>query len=94
MAATIEGSAFLKDFRAGVPALTRGCVLMDHPSELAEMASRCGAYDSSGRNRFFGELAGRPVCGCHNHAGDPMPETSWAYRFAKRHCFFGFGAYG
>jgi len=94
VAATIEGSAFLKDFRAGVPALTRGCVLMDHPSELAEMASRCGAYDSSGRNRFFGELAGRPVCGCHNHAGDPMPETSWAYRFAKRHCFFGFGAYG
>ncbi len=94
VAATIEGSAFLKAFRAEVPTLTRGCVLMDHPAELAALAARCGAHDSSGRGSFFAELAGRPVCGCHNHAGPPMPETSWAYRFAKRHCFFGFGAYG
>jgi MoaA/NifB/PqqE/SkfB family radical SAM enzyme len=94
VAGAIEGSPLLKAFRAEVPGLTRGCVLMDHPKELAAMAARCGAYDSSGRSRFFEELAGRPVCGCHNHSGAPMPETSWAYRFAKRHCFFGFGAYG
>lgn len=94
VAQKIEGSAFLKAFREAVPTLTRGCVLMDHPGDLAELAARCGARDSSGRGRFFEELAARPVCGCHNHAGEPMPETSWAYRFAKRHCFFGFGAYG
>lgn len=94
VAEVIEGSALLKEFRTGVPALTRGCVLMDHPSELAELAAQCGARDSSGRGRFFAELADRPVCGCHNHSGEPMPETSWAYRFAKKHCFFGFGAYG
>lgn len=94
VASTIEGSAFLKAFRTEVPALTRGCVLMDHPAELAELADQCGAHDSSGRGRFFAELAGRPVCGCHNHAGEPMPETSWGYRLAKKHCFFGFGAYG
>ncbi|MEI7899317.1 MAG: radical SAM/SPASM domain-containing protein [bacterium] len=94
VAATIENSPFLKEFRSGVPTLTRGCVLMDHPAELAELAAVCGAHDSSGRGRFFEDLADRPVHGCHNHAGDPMPETSWAYRQAKRHCFFGFGAYG
>jgi len=91
---TVTRSPFLAAFRGAAPALTRGCVLMDHPAELAELARRCGAHDSSGRGRFFEELAARPVLGCHNHGGAPMPETSWAYRFAKKHWFFGFGAYG
>ena len=92
--ATIVRSPFLAAFRETVPGVTRGCVLMDHPSELAALAARCGAHDSSGRGRFFEELAARPVLGCHNHGGEPMPETSWTYRFAKKHWFFGFGAYG
>ena len=90
----ISCSPLLKAFRSEVPQMTRGCVLMDHPSELAALARRCGARDSSGRGTFFDELAARPVLGCHNHGGDPMPETSWTYRFAKKHYFFGFGAYG
>ena len=91
---TIVRSPFLAAFRETVPGVTRGCVLMDHPAELAALAARCGAHDSSGRGRFFEELAARPVLGCHNHGGEPMPETSWTYRFAKKHWFFGFGAYG
>jgi MoaA/NifB/PqqE/SkfB family radical SAM enzyme len=91
---TLTRSPFLAAFRETVPGVTRGCVLMDHPAELAALAARCGAHDSSGRGRFFDELAARPVLGCHNHGGEPMPETSWAYRFAKKRCFFGFGAYG
>ena len=91
---TLTRSPFLAAFRETVPGVTRGCVLMDHPAELAALAARCGAHDSSGRGRFFDELAARPVLGCHNHGGAPMPETSWAYRFAKKHWFFGFGAYG
>jgi len=94
VAETIAASPLLAAFRQRVPELTRGCVLMDHPAELAVLAARCGAQDSSGRGRFFDELAARPVLGCHNHGGEPMPETSWAYRFAKKHWFFGFGAYG
>lgn len=94
VAESIGRSAWLSAFRAEVPAWTRGCALMDHPGALAELARRCGARDSSGRGRFFDELAQRPVLGCHNHGGAPMPETSWAYRFAKKHWFFGFGAYG
>ncbi len=94
VAAKIANSPLLSAFRAEVPEWTRGCALMDHPAELAALAARCGARDSSGRSRFFEELAQRPTLGCHNHSGDPMPETSWAYRFAKKHYFFGFGAYG
>jgi len=94
VAQTLAASAFLAAFRSEVPQLTRGCVLMDHPEELAALAHRCGACDSSGRKHFFDELAVRPVLGCHNHGGAPLPETSWAYRFAKKHWFFGFGAYG
>ena len=90
----VTGSPLLAAFRETVPGLTRGCVLMDHPAELAMLAARCGARDSSGRGRFFEELAARPALGCHNHGGAPIPETSWAYRFAKKHWFFGFGAYG
>ena len=90
----VAGSPFLAAFRDTVPGLTRGCVLMDHPAELAALAERCGAHDSSGRGRFFAELAARPVLGCHNHGGEPLPETSWSYRYAKKHLFFGFGAYG
>ncbi len=90
----VTRSAFLAAFRARVPNLTRGCVLMDHPAALAELANHCSAKDSSGRGRFFDELAERPALGCHNHSGVPMPENSWMYRFAKKHWFFGFGAYG
>jgi MoaA/NifB/PqqE/SkfB family radical SAM enzyme len=92
--ARVGGSPLLSAFRSEVPTWTRGCALMDHPAELAALAARCGAHDSSGRGRFFEELRGRPVLGCHNHSGEPMPETSWAYGFAKKHWFFGFGAYG
>jgi MoaA/NifB/PqqE/SkfB family radical SAM enzyme len=94
VAARIAGSPLLAAFRAEVPRLTRGCVLMDHPRELAELAGRCGARDSSGRGTFFRELAERPALRCHDHGGEPLPERAWAYRFAKKHWFFGFGAYG
>ena len=94
VAEALEGSPLLAAFRERVPHLTRGCVLMDHPEEIGRLALRCGATDSSGRGTFFAELAARPVLGCHNHGGEPIPETSWAYRMAKRHAFFGFGAYG
>jgi hypothetical protein len=67
---------------------------MNHPAELVALAAGCGARDSSGRGRIVDELRARPVLGCHNHGGAPMPETSWAYRFAKKHWFFGCGAYG
>lgn len=90
----IEGSEFLRRFRCEVPGVSSGCILMDHPHELGELARSCGAWDSSGRGSFFEELEGRQVLGCHNHSGEPLREPSWVYRLAKRQLFFGFGSYG
>jgi MoaA/NifB/PqqE/SkfB family radical SAM enzyme len=94
VAATIAGSKLLQNFREQIPALTRGCVLMDHPEELAALAHAAGACDSSGRGTFFKELSERAPMGCHNHSGEPIPETTLSYKLAKKYWFFGFGAYG
>lgn len=94
IATTIGRSGLLNAFQTEIPKLTNGCVLMDHPQALAAFAARHGAKDTSGRGRFFDELAQRPVCGCHNHSGEPIPEPTWMYRLAKKTLFFGFGAYG
>jgi MoaA/NifB/PqqE/SkfB family radical SAM enzyme len=90
----VEQSALFRIFQSSVPQLTTGCVLMDHPKEFATMAAQCKAVDSSGRGRFFAELDSRPICTCHNHSGDPMPETTWFYRMMKKTLFLGFGSYG
>ena len=90
---TVEQSTFIRAFQAQVPNWTTGCVLMDHPDALAQLAMACQAQDSSGRHTFFRELSERTVCGCHNHSGSPIPESSWFYRCMKRTLFFGFGSY-
>ncbi|MEI6646370.1 MAG: radical SAM/SPASM domain-containing protein [bacterium] len=94
LVAKVEQSALFDVFQSSVPKLTSGCVLMDHPKEFASMATQCHAVDSSGRNRFYAELASRPTCTCHNHSGDPLPETSYFYRMMKKTLFLGFGSYG
>ncbi len=90
----VEQSLLLTVFQSKVPTLTNGCVLMDHPKDLASMSDHCDAIDSSGRGTFFAELASRPACGCHNHSGSPLPETTWFYRMMKKTLFLGFGSYG
>ncbi|MHC4914932.1 MAG: radical SAM protein [Planctomycetota bacterium] len=91
---TVAGSRFLADFRERATATTRGCLLMEAPEVLRELAASEGARDTSGRDFAGAELAAmKPVPG-HHQPGKEIPEKSWFYRFAKRHWFFGFGAYG
>ena len=52
------------------------------------------ARDSSGRGTAHAELAAMQVRPSHHLPGQEIPESSWAYRFAKKNYFFGFGAYG
>jgi MoaA/NifB/PqqE/SkfB family radical SAM enzyme len=94
LVADVEQSLLLARFQSKIPTLTSGCVLMDHPKDLATLCQSCDAIDSSGRNTFVAELASRPTCGCHNHSGEPMPETTWFYRMMKKTLFLGFGSYG
>ncbi len=89
------GSEFLKRFRSFATGATRGCVLLECPEALCAFASghSPAPHDSSGRGTVLQEWSSmRPVAG--HDLPDCIPETSRAYRFAKRRWFFGFGAYG
>jgi MoaA/NifB/PqqE/SkfB family radical SAM enzyme len=87
-------SEFLAKFRAMCSATTRGCIIMEHPDKLGTFIEQEEAVDSSGRGTLLKELGWMGSCGSHHQPGQEIPEKSRAYRFAKKHWFFGFGAYG
>ena len=90
----IEGSTFLREFRSFAAGQTRGCIFLERPDLLRQFCLEQGARDTTGRGTGFEELAAM-TRGCSQHLpGREIPEKHWAYRFAKRHWFFGFGAYG
>ncbi len=91
---TLCGSKFLAAFRSMASAATRGCILLERPEELRRFVAGHGARDTSGRGTGIDELARMKVCSSHHIPGEEIPERHWLYRFAKRHWFFGFGAYG
>ena len=86
-------SKFLSDFRKTSAAATRGCVLLERPDLVAEVVARHGARDTTGRQRAMQEVLSFPPRASQHSPGNEMPEEHWAYRFAKKHWFFGFGAY-
>jgi len=90
----LENSQFLKELRNQISDCSRGCMLLEDPTKLKQMMEELGAYDSSGRNTAFEELACRSICPGHDLPGKEIPEKSWLYRFNKKYWFFGFGAYG
>jgi len=90
----VTRSAFLGATRALMTATSRGCILLEHPAELAAHLERSGARDTSGRGTGLAELRSLPQCASHHQPGCELPERTFFYRFAKKHWFFGFGAYG
>ncbi len=93
-ASVLRGSEFLARFREMAAARTRGCILLDNPAALRAFMQESGATDSSGRGSGLAELGAMTVLPSHDMAGAEIPERCPAYRFAKKHWFFGFGAYG
>ena len=91
---TITGSAFLADLRKSSAGATRGCIMLEKPELLAEIVHRHGAADASHRGTALAELAAMKPQPSHDMGVNAIPDKHWAYRFAKRHWFFGFGAYG
>lgn len=87
-------SQFLADFRKMCCKTTQGCIIMENPAKLADFIHNEGAVDSSGRGTLPAELSRMCPCAGHHQPGREIPERSWAYRFAKKNWFFGFGAYG
>lgn len=90
---TITESAMLADFRETAASTTRGCVVLERPDLLAQVAERHGSRDTTARGEAFGELAAMEARPSQHDPGNEIPEKHWMYRFAKKHWFFGFGAY-
>ncbi len=89
----IDQSRFLRGFQQFVTERTRGCVILEHPQELARFLRESGATDHSGRDALAEITASRPRSS-HHLPGEEIPEDYWVYRFLKRKLFFGMGGYG
>lgn len=90
---TINESAFLREFQKFVNDRTKGCVILEHPKELARFFEVWNAYDVSGRF-FCEELKASESRSSHHLPGKEIPEDFWFYRLLKKMLFFGMGAYG
>ena len=86
-------SAFLKDFREASAQATRGCVVLERPDIVRELVRKHAATDMTSRQTAFAELGTMTPRPSQHTPGNEVPEEHWAYRLAKRHWFFGFGAY-
>ncbi|MCR5380425.1 MAG: radical SAM protein [Lentisphaeria bacterium] len=88
-----QKNPYLKQLRHFSVQNGRNCLPMEAPHELKAFLSEQKASDSSNRN-YLQELAAAAPLPCHHVPGQELPEKSLAYRWGKRHYFFGFGAYG
>jgi MoaA/NifB/PqqE/SkfB family radical SAM enzyme len=90
---TMTQSAFLRDFRTTAAATTRGCIVLERPDLVRELVVKHGARDTTQRGTALAELERLQRRNSQHNPGQEVPEDHWAYRFAKKHWFFGFGAY-
>ena len=93
LARLYNDSEYLKNLRKSLSEKTNGCILMDDPAWLADFAREHQVTDTSGRNNELERLSAAPVVASHGSA-PAIPEKGFWYRFAKKHAFFGLGAYG
>lgn len=90
---TMTESALLDDFRKTAARTTRGCIVLERPDLLKELAERHKARDTTDRKQVLAELDAMGPLNSQHNPGNEIPEDHWLYRFAKKHWFFGFGAY-
>ena len=93
LADTFNESEFLRDFRELTAQHTRGCVIMERPDLLVELAEKHGARDTTVRKSVIEELENVTPRRSQYQPGDEIPERSFVYRWAKKYAFNDFGAY-
>jgi MoaA/NifB/PqqE/SkfB family radical SAM enzyme len=91
---TFNESSFLRDFRETAASHTRGCVVLERPDLLVELAERHGARDTTVRGQSIAELQALQSRPSQYSPGQEIPEKSWAYWLLKKYCFNDFGVYG
>ena len=89
-------SEYLRDFRQLAAKTTRGCIVLERPDLVKQLVIKHGAKDTTHREEGSGiaELDAMKNRNSQHNPGNAIPEEHWLYRFAKKHWFFGFGAYG
>jgi MoaA/NifB/PqqE/SkfB family radical SAM enzyme len=92
----MNDSSYIRDFRELAARTTRGCVVLERPDLVRELVLKHGARDTTHRQPGAGlaELEAMQPRHSQHQPGREIPEAHWMYRFAKKHWFFGFGAYG
>lgn len=93
LAETFNNSEFLKDFRELTAQNTRGCVIMERPDLLVQIAEKHGARDTTARGKVIDELNAVIPRRSQYQPGDEIPERSFVYRWAKKYAFNDFGTY-
>ncbi len=91
---TFNQSSFLRDFRQVAAESTRGCIVLERPDLLRDLAERHDARDTTARKQSFAELAEMTPHPSQYDPGHEIPEKSLAYRLAKKYWFNDYGAYG
>jgi len=90
---TVTQSAFLRDMREAAAAHSRGCVMLENPRLVLEIAERHGARDTTQRGTAREELLAATPRSSQDLPGREVPEKHWMYRLAKRRWFNDFGVY-
>jgi MoaA/NifB/PqqE/SkfB family radical SAM enzyme len=91
--ATIKDSAFLKDFRELTATTTRGCVVLERPDLVRDLAKKHGAKDTTQRKTALSELEAMVPRFSQWLPGEEIPEKHWMYRWAKQLWFNDFNTY-
>lgn len=91
---TFNNSQFLRDFRELTAQHTRGCVVLERPDLLLELAHKHQARDTTQRKTALAELQATLPRRSQYAPGTEIPERSWAVRLAKWIAFNDFGTYG
>lgn len=91
---TLTTSAFLRDFRETAAKHTRGCIVLERPDLVKELAEKHSAEDTTLRKTAIAELDSMtPRNSQWLPTGEEIPEKHPVYRLAKRIWFNDFGVY-
>jgi MoaA/NifB/PqqE/SkfB family radical SAM enzyme len=90
---TVTQSAFLKEMREAAARHSRGCVVLENPRLILEIADRHAARDTTQRGTAREELLAMTPRTSQHLPGEEIPERHWVYRLAKRYWFNDFGSY-
>ena len=89
----VTTSPFLADMRDAAAEHSRGCVVLENPRLVLEIADRHAARDTTQRGTAREELLAMTPRSSQDLPGREIPEKHWMYRFAKRYWFNDFGSY-